>query len=116
VKKILFNNTLNGKIIKKEIYMRKDYKKVDYPNLVGKALDYSKGENWMIRQDNGDKKVDVFYLYPTAVDINCTDNIGEINEFIKSNAYIGYEKSVSCFNEYTNIFAPYYHHFFSHVL
>jgi len=91
----------------------KDYEstEVKYPDLIGTPLDYSKGENWLVRQDNGDAKVDVFYLYPTALEMFTTETIGEINHYVKSSAYTGYEKAASCFDEYSNIFVPFYHQF-----
>lgn len=82
--------------------------KVTYPNLVGTPTDYSKGENWMVRQDNGDKSVDVFYLYPTSTSNNCKELVSEIEPTMKSLAYVSYDRGPSCFLEYANIFAPYY--------
>lgn len=84
---------------------------VIYPDLEGTPLDYSKGENWMVKQDRGDAEVDVFYLYPTANEMFSPEKLGEINHYVKSLAYIGYEKGASCFDEYANIFVPYYHQF-----
>jgi len=82
--------------------------KVTYPNLIGDPTDYSKGENWMVKQDNGDKKVDVFFLYPTASTTDCKDQINPITSTVKSLAYVAYDRGPSCFEEYANIFAPYY--------
>lgn len=81
---------------------------VTYPDLVGTPTDYSKGENWMVKQDNGDKKVDVFFLYPTAVNTEYTDNVAPIDPVMKSQAYVAYDRGPSCFQGYANIFAPYY--------
>jgi len=81
---------------------------VTYPGLVGTPTDYSKGENWMVKQDNGDKKVDVFYLYPTSCPSTCTEIINPIDSAMKSLAYVNYDRGPSCFQEYANIYAPYY--------
>jgi len=83
-------------------------KKVTYPNLVGSPTDYSKGENWMVRQDAGEQAVDVFYLYPTSTPATWTEQIHPINQGMKSLAYVSYDRGPSCFDEYANIFAPYY--------
>lgn len=82
--------------------------KVNYPNLVGEPLDYSKGKNWMFRQDNGDCKVDVFYLYPTAVSIKCKDAVSPVDQHMKFAALGNFERGPSCFDGFCNIFAPYY--------
>jgi len=82
--------------------------KVDYPNLVGTPQDYSKGRNWMIRQDNGDAPVDVFYLYPTAVSIKCQTNVSEVDQFMRFAALGNFERGPSLFDGFCNIFAPYY--------
>lgn len=82
--------------------------KITYPNLVGTPTDYSKGENWMVKHDNGDKKVDVFFLYPTSSNTDYKDTINPIEPVMKSLAYVAYDRGPSCFQEYANIFAPYY--------
>lgn len=80
------------------------------------TIDYSKGENWMIRQNNGDHDVDVFYLYPTVVSPKTPGNISEIDQYMKFEALKYFEKGPSCFDEFTNIFAPYYRQFADKVL
>lgn len=73
-----------------------------------KTLDYSKGKNWMVRQDNGDEKVDVFYLYPTAANPKCPTPVSDVDLIMKGNSYGNFERGPSCFDGFTNIFAPYY--------
>jgi len=80
----------------------------NYPNLVGVPMDYSNEKNWYSKNVSDKNRVDVFYLYPTAVDILCQDEIGEIDDTVKANAAIGCEKAVSCFKDYANIFVPFY--------
>lgn len=82
--------------------------KPNYPNLVGTSLDYSKGANWMFRQDNGDAPVDVFYLYPTAVSIKCQSDVSPVDQHMKFAALGNFERGPSLFDGTCNIFAPYY--------
>jgi len=83
--------------------------KDEIKNLVGTPIDYSKGKNWMIRQDNGDCKVDVFYLYPTAANPKCPNLVADIDQFMKFAALGNFERGPSLFDGFCNIFAPYYH-------
>lgn len=58
------------------------------------------------KQENGDKKVDLFYIYPTCN--NQTSEIAEIDNYMRSQAYVTYDSGPSCMAGFTNVFAPYY--------
>lgn len=76
--------------------------------LIGTAKDYSQQENWMLLEKNPDKKVDVFYLYPTSVSPKNVSRIGEVDGFMRHAAKLSYLKSADAFSSYTNVYAPYY--------
>jgi len=72
-----------------------------------KSLDYNQDSNWMIKS-NITHEVDLFYIYPTSVDANCTEVVSPVDESMKTKAYYSYLQNAECFSEYTNVFAPYY--------
>ena len=75
------------------------------------ATDYSKAEHWLSIPIVIDKKVDVFYLYPTAwmkVDKN-ESNICEIdNPTMLVGAKAAFGRQATAFEPVGNMFAPYY--------
>jgi hypothetical protein len=81
---------------------------VDGDNI--KSSDYSNPKNWLSLPNNKiTKKVDIFFIYPTAWRANGKYPISELNnhEMIKgAKYYLKYRASV--FESIGNIFAPYY--------
>lgn len=76
-----------------------------------KAIDYSKPEHWLSLPSSINKKVDVFYLYPTAwVKVTKNEpNICEINNPIMlGNGNLVLKTQADAFSTIGNIFAPYY--------
>ena len=75
------------------------------------ATDYSKPEHWLAMPVVLDKKVDVFYLYPTAwlkVDKN-EANICEINNpTMRIGSKAAYGRQATAFEPLGNMFAPFY--------
>jgi len=75
------------------------------------ATDYSKSEHWLSLPASVDKKVDVFFLYPTAWQkVNNSDpNICDIdNPSMLIGAKIAFYKDATAFETAGNIYAPYY--------
>jgi hypothetical protein len=73
--------------------------------------DYSKPEHWLSLASSAEKKVDVFYLYPTSYQkINSTDpDICDIdNPSMRKNAKVNLAGQASAFETVANIYAPYY--------
>lgn len=75
--------------------------------LVGTPMDYSDQGNWMYSESNGDKSVDLFYIYPTVIDDEKRPDIDD-NAIARAIAKLAYGKTGSAFEESCNIFAPYY--------
>lgn len=74
-------------------------------------INYSKTENWLFLPSRISKKVDIFYLYPTAWDkINKNDpNICEINNPIMlKKTKLLLKTQAEAFSPVGNIYAPYY--------
>jgi len=71
------------------------------------SLDYSQDANWMIKSPIA-HEVDLFYIYPTSVELSCTTLVSPVDETMKANAYYSYLQNAECFSGYTNVFAPYY--------
>jgi hypothetical protein len=81
------------------------------PEQANYAVDYSKVDNWLSLPARVDKKVDIFYLYPTAYHkANSTDpNIGAINNAImRKTAELAFQRQATAFGPVGNIYAPYY--------
>jgi hypothetical protein len=75
------------------------------------SVDYSLDENWLKSPQIGEKKVDVFYLYPTAwqKEDKKESNICKIdNEMMRNNAKIAFSNQASVFETMANIYSPYY--------
>jgi len=75
------------------------------------AVDYSKSENWLSLPSSVDKKVDVFYLYPTSFQKLSTaeDNICAIdNPVMRKYSKLAFERQATAFENTANIYAPYY--------
>jgi len=76
-----------------------------------KATDYSKSEHWLSLPSSPEKKVDVFYLYPTSYQkINENDpNICEIdNPVMLKYSKLAFARQATAFETVANIYAPYY--------
>jgi hypothetical protein len=76
-----------------------------------KATDYSKRSHWMILPTKPLKKVDVFYLYPTAytrpnasAPIICAVD----DPAMMQGAQVAYTRQATAFAPYANIYSPYY--------
>lgn len=75
------------------------------------ATDYSKPEHWLALPVVIDKKVDVFYLYPTSWKKVAPDepNICRIdNPTMLAGAKVSYGKQATAFEPVGNVYAPYY--------
>ncbi|MFA4855302.1 MAG: DUF3089 domain-containing protein [archaeon] len=73
--------------------------------------DYSKSEHWLSLPSSPEKKVDVFYLYPTSFQkSNENDpNICEIdNPSMLKNSKAAFATQATAFEPVANIYAPYY--------
>lgn len=101
--------------------MKKDWKVIfpfeqrenvkKHTNAEPKATDYSKSAHWLSLPVATDKKVDVFYLYPTAwKKVNATDsNICEIdNASMATGSKAAFGRQATAFETVGNIYAPYY--------
>jgi len=76
-----------------------------------KATDYSISEHWLSLPSSPEKKVDVFYLYPTSFQkINESDpNICEIdNPMMLKYSKLAFARQATAFETVGNIYAPYY--------
>jgi hypothetical protein len=75
------------------------------------SIDYSKTKYWLSLPSSTDKKVDVFYVYPTAwskVKKN-ESNICEIdNPLMLEGSRITYQAQATAFETIGNIYSPYY--------
>ena len=78
--------------------------------LIGRPLDYSQRENWMIFGDNGDHdhEADVIFFYPTAADMACTTDVCEDLSLMKHNAMRSYIQSAETMADYADVYVPYY--------
>jgi hypothetical protein len=75
------------------------------------ATDYSKSEHWLYLPSVVDKKVDIFYLYPTSWQkVNEDDpNICEIdNPIMLQKSKLAFARQATAFETVGNIYAPYY--------
>ncbi|OQA75533.1 MAG: hypothetical protein BWY32_03299 [bacterium ADurb.Bin243] len=74
-------------------------------------IDYSNSQRWLSLPPAADKKVDVFYLYPTSYQKAGTNeaNICEIdNPLVMSKAQSAFSTQATAFETFANIYAPYY--------
>ncbi len=75
------------------------------------AIDYSKPERWLSLPASAEKKVDVFYLYPTSFQKHGTAeaNICRIdNPVMLKFSKLAFERQAAAFETAGNIYAPYY--------
>lgn len=70
-------------------------------------MDYSQEANWMF-QSPVTHEVDLFYIYPTCVNPQCTTLVCPVDDHMKEKAHYTYQQNAECFSSYTNVFAPYY--------
>lgn len=76
-----------------------------------RLIDYSKSGHWLFLPTSLNKKVDVFYLYPTSYQkVNENDpNICEIdNPSMLKNSKAVFQTQATAFEPIANIYAPYY--------
>lgn len=81
---------------------------IEVPDI---SIDYSNKQRWLSLPLAAEKKVDVFYLYPTSYQKADTAeaNICQIdNALVISKARTAFEKQASAFESFANIYAPYY--------
>ena len=80
------------------------------PTPTATAVDYSKPENWVALPSVIDKKVDVFFLIPTAwTNSDPYPTICAINEpSLRTRAPLSIATQASAFATVANIYAPYY--------
>ena len=72
------------------------------------ALDYSKEENWVYKQTDGNHEVDLLYFYPT-ITVSCNFYaLSRPNEEMKESALYAFKETASCFAPYTNVYIPCY--------
>lgn len=82
------------------------------------VIDYSKTKNWLSLSASGDKKVDVFYIYPTAWQkkgdndpdvLKSNPNICEIdNPSMLAGSKSAFGRQATAFETMGNTYAPYY--------
>ena len=73
--------------------------------------DYSKSEHWLSLPVSADKKVDVFYLYPTAwqkVDENEPNICAIDNPSMLKGSKAAFDRQATAFEPVGNIYAPFY--------
>jgi len=74
------------------------------------TLDYSLDTNWMSKEKNPTKNVDLIFLNPTvAMTADYMNGLSDITEEAKVFAQVIFRQDASAFEEYTNIYAPYFH-------
>jgi len=73
------------------------------------VLDYLNDRNWMKLEKNPTHDVDLFFIYPTIVDESGNhDRTSEITDEVRRKATIAYENMGAAFEDYTNVYVPYY--------
>jgi len=73
-------------------------------------LDYSLDENWMNIEKNPTKNVDLLFFNPTvAMTADYLNGLSDITDEAKMFAQVIFKQDASAFEEYTNIYAPYFH-------
>ncbi len=92
------------------------FKKTDSDNydiipLVGSAIDYSRDDNWMYKETDGNYEADLIYFYPTVTNNPNSLALSTISREMKESAAYAFAETASCFAPYTNVFAPYYTQF-----
>jgi len=75
------------------------------------AIDYSKSERWLSLPSSPNKKVDIFYIYPTAfqkVDSNEANICAIDNAVMLNRSKVSFASQATAFETVGNIYAPYY--------
>ena len=111
--KLLLTNFTSVSLCELSRCSLQEFKKTDSNNydiipLIGDAVDYSKDDNWMYKETNGNHEVDLVYFYPTVTQYPNNNAMSEINREMKESAAYAFAETASCFAPYTNVFAPYY--------
>ncbi|MBQ7563986.1 MAG: DUF3089 domain-containing protein [Lachnospiraceae bacterium] len=71
--------------------------------------DYSVRENWMLLEENPEKEVDLFYIYPTVYDDEDGEDFSKVEDpAVRVLAQLVYSKTGSAIGANTNVYAPYY--------
>jgi hypothetical protein len=85
--------------------------KADQASTANPSPDYAQTSNWLARPSKPDKKVDVFYLYPTLYSRTSPSQpvISTINDpGMVSGAKTAYAGQATAFDTVANVYAPYY--------
>lgn len=75
------------------------------------TTDYSQTDNWLVKTEQADKPVDVFYLYPTAwarPDENSPVSCSVSDAGMRANAEIVFGRQATALETVGNMYAPYY--------
>ena len=81
----------------------------DGNNVGGRAPDYSDENDWLHLPSSITHEADTFYVYPTVTmgeDIPADVPID--NEMMRTNTQMLYDQQATCYEDDTNVFAPYY--------
>jgi len=73
-----------------------------------KPLDYTSAENWYNRPSVCPHDIDVFYLYPTSANPECKEMVAPVDDYMKNQVKNNYLKGPKGFEDFANVFAPYY--------
>lgn len=74
-------------------------------------IDYSNAENWLKTAATPTKEVDVFYYYPTCYSPTSSSDLNLCsidNQGMRAMADVVYAKQATAFEDYCNIYAPFY--------
>ena len=77
----------------------------------GPVTNYTEASNWLNLPSQTDKKVDVFYIYPTAYqkpNASAPDIASVTDAGMRKGAQGAYARQATAFQDTANIFAPYY--------
>lgn len=83
----------------------------DSARTAGASPQYAKASNWLARPSHPNKKVDVFYLYPTSYFKTSSSDpvISTINNpRMVAGAKTSFAQQATAFNTVANVYAPYY--------
>lgn len=73
------------------------------------TTDYSNADNWMFKETNKGKDVDLLYFYPTVTQKAPEGRaVSPITNDMRLAANYAFAETGSAFESYTNVFAPYY--------
>ena len=71
------------------------------------VMDYSKAENWLVKETNPVHEVDVFYILPTVI-MQGTDSVVPFTDETKAMAEKVYAAQAKALSGFTNVYAPFY--------